>query len=60
MFTQSIKFYTFYYDISECLKNVIHKIDSKKMVVPFSKFYGKIWVGFCLETVKLFFLEVLF
>ena len=25
------------------------------MVAPFSKFYGKIWVGFCLNTGKRFF-----
>ena len=30
------------------------------MVAPFSKFYGKIWVGFCLKTRKGFFLEVSF
>ena len=52
MFTQSIKF---------CLK----KCDSlnrqqKWMVAPFSKFYGKIWVSFCLNTGKRFFLEVSF
>ena len=28
------------------------------MVAPFSKFYGKIWAGFCLNTEKRFFLEV--
>ena len=28
------------------------------MVAPFSKFYGKLWVGFCLNTGKRFFLEV--
>ena len=28
------------------------------MVAPFSKFYGKICVGFCLNTRKRFFLEV--
>ena len=28
------------------------------MAVPFSKFYGKIWVSFCLNTGKRFFLEV--
>ena len=27
------------------------------MVAPFSKFYGKIWVSFCLNTGKHFFLE---
>ena len=25
------------------------------MVAPFSKFHGKIWVGFCLNTGKRFF-----
>ena len=30
------------------------------MPAPSSKFYGKIWVGFCLNTGKLFFLEVSF
>ena len=30
------------------------------MVAPSSKFYGKIWVGFCLNTEKRFFLEVSF
>ena len=24
------------------------------MVAPFSKFYGKVWVGFCLSTGKRF------
>ena len=28
------------------------------MVAPFSKFYVKIWVGFCLNTGKRFFLDV--
>ena len=28
------------------------------MVAPFSKFYSKIWCGFCLSTGKHFFLEV--
>ena len=32
----------------------------KQMVAPSSKFYGKIWVGFCLNTGKHFFLEVSF
>ena len=27
------------------------------MVAPFSKVYGKIWVGFCLNTGKRFFLK---
>ena len=30
------------------------------MVAPFSKFYGKIWVSFYLNTGKRFFLEVSF
>ena len=30
------------------------------MTAPFSKFYGKICAGFCLNTGKGFFLEVLF
>ena len=30
------------------------------MVVPFSKFYCKIWVSFCLNTGKRFFLEFSF
>ena len=30
------------------------------MVTPFSKFYGKMWVGFCFNTEKCFFLEVPF
>ena len=29
-----------------CLKKVIHHIDRKRTVAPFSKFYGKIWAGF--------------
>ena len=32
----------------------------KWMVAALSKFYGKIWVGFCLGTGKCFFLEVSF
>ena len=30
------------------------------MDAPFIKFYGKIWVAFCPNTGKRFFLEVLF
>ena len=33
---------------------------SKWIVAPFSKFYGRIWVGFCLNTEKGCFLEVSF
>ena len=44
-----------------CLKNVTHQVDTKnEMVAPFSKFYGKIWVGFCFNTGKRFFSEVSF
>ena len=43
-----------------CLKKVIHQIDRKCTVTPFSKFYGEIWVAFCLNTTKCFFLEVFF
>ena len=32
------------------LKNVIHQIDKKWTVTSFSKFYGKTWVGFCLNS----------
>ena len=28
------------------------------MAAPFSKFYGKIWVAFCSNTGKHFFLEI--
>ena len=28
------------------------------MVAPFSMFYGKIWVSFCLNAGKKFFVEV--
>ena len=42
-------------------KKFIHQIDREwKMVAPLSKFYGKIWGGFSLNTGKHFFLEVLF
>ena len=30
------------------------------MVAPFSKFYGKVWIGFYLNTEERFFLEVSF
>ena len=38
-----------------CLKKVIHQIDKNWTVAPFSKFYGKIWVNFCLNTGNAFF-----
>ena len=42
-------------------KNIIHEIDREwRTVAPFSKFYGKIWIGFSLNTGKCFFWEVLF
>ena len=43
-----------------CVKKMIHQIDKKSRVVPFSKLYGNIWVGFYFNTGKLFFLEVSF
>ena len=39
-----------------CLKKVAYQIE--RTVVSFNKFYGKIWVGFCLNTGKRLFLEV--
>ena len=39
-----------------CLKKVI-EIDSKWTLASFSKFYGQIWVGFCLNTGKRSFLK---
>ena len=55
IFTQSIKFYEFHYAHQEYR---FWKIWS--MVAPFSKFYGKSWVEFCLNTGKGFSLEVWF
>ena len=58
MFTQSVKFYTFYCHILKSIdvwNNLIHQTDRKWTVAPFSKFYGRIWVGFCLTTGKRFF-----
>ena len=41
------------------MKNVIHKIEINDCLFQhFIKVYGKIWVGFCLNTGKPFFLEV--
>ena len=37
-----------------CSNNIFHQIDRKWMVAPFTNFYGKIWVGFCLNTKKRF------
>ena len=35
----------------------LYQIARKWMVAPFTKFYGKIWVSFCLSTEKRFVLE---
>ena len=43
MFTQSIKFYTFYYQY-RCLKNVIHQIDSKNGWMLHSAKFGLVFV----------------
>ena len=47
MFTQSIKFYTFYYQY-RCLKNVIHQIDSKNgwllLSASFTAKFGLVFV----------------
>ena len=37
-----------------CLKKVTYQIDRKLIVAPFSRFYGKVWVNFCLNTGKRF------
>ena len=37
-----------------------YQLDKKTMMAPFSKFYGKTWVGFCVNIGKHFFLEVSF
>ena len=65
MFTRTIEFYTFHYH--DVLKvQMFEKYDSSnrqidfKLVVPFSKFYGKIWADFCLNTGKCFIIEVSF
>ena len=62
LLTSFIKFYAFYCQI---LKNkMLEKGGSsnrqKKTVTPFTKFYHKVCVRFCLITGKRFFLEVLF
>ena len=54
---------SFNYKQCKCLNKVIHQIDRKCTVVSypsFNKFYGKIWVGFCLKKEKYFFVLVLF
>ena len=60
--TQLIEFYKFHCYILKSIrfKKVIHQIDRKWKVAPFSNFCGKIWVGFCLNIGKPFFLEILF
>ena len=59
IFTQSINLYLFYYQY-RCLKSVIHQIDVKIDGCSFQQVYGKIWVTFCRNTGKRFFLEVSF
>ena len=58
MFTQSIKFYTFYYHTSKerrCLKNVIHEVDSKnEWLLPSSGFTAKFWLVFVLTLKNAF------
>ena len=61
MFTQSIKlYYTLHYHVLGL--QMFEKCDSsnwqeKWMVALSRKFYGKIWVGFCLNTGKRFFIR---
>ena len=43
-----------------CLKNAIHQTDSNNDDCSFQQVYGKIWIGFCLNTEKRFYLEVSF
>ena len=63
MFTQPIKFY--YIFTYQVRLQMFEKCDSsnrhqKWMVAHSSTFYDKIWLGFCLNTGKLFFLEASF
>ena len=44
----------------KCLNEIFHQIDRKWMVVTFTNFYDKIWVGFCPNTGKRFVLMVSF
>ena len=71
MFTQSINFYTFYHHMLKSTEAWKMEKNGKKMEKNgkkvnvcsfqlFSKVYGKIWVGFCLNTGKYFFLDILF
>ena len=39
---------------------MIHQLDRKRTIAFLNKFYGKIWIGFCLKTGKRFFIEILF
>ena len=59
MFTQPITFDTFLCHIlksADVYKKRFIKF-TKWTVAPFNKFYSKIWVGFCLNTGKRFFLN---
>ena len=66
MFRQLINFYTFYFHIlrsTEIWKMWFIKltgINGLNFFQHFSKVYGKIWVRFCLNPGKRFFLEVSF
>ena len=52
MFTQSIKFYTFYYQ-NRCLKNVIHQIDSKnEWLLLSASLRQNFWLVFVLTLEK--------
>ena len=58
MFTQSVKFYTFYYHTFKefrCLKNVIHEVDSKnEWLLLSSGFTAKFWLVFVLTLKNAF------
>ena len=48
MFTQSVKFFWFHFR-TDVWKTWFIKETVKLMITSFSNFYGKIWVGFCLN-----------
>ena len=55
IFTQSIKFHTFYYHVwksKDVWKMCSSNRQQKWMVASFSKFYRKILVGFCLKDTQ--------
>ena len=51
----NLSIYSIHVKQNKRFKNEIHKTERKFMVAPFSNFYGKICVGFCLTTGKRFF-----